>query len=248
MDHSYALAYASLASRHWWWLARRTAVLAHLEQLAGTILNPRILDIGCGDGSLLHVLTRYGDAYGIEPDPAVISRDNPCRDRIRIAAFGPVYDDDSVYDLVLMLDVLEHIEDHYATATRLHDILRPEGHAIITVPALPMLWSMHDVVNQHFRRYSRQSLVHVLTAANFEIVSLRFIFGWTALALIFRRLLARAKTDADAIQQFRVSVPPPWINKLLYNTCRIEEHVFSRARLPVGSSLIAVVKRPQADS
>lgn len=247
MDPTYASTYADLASRHWWWLARRAAVVKHIERIAGGRRLRRILDVGCGDGSLLTVLNDFGDAYGVEPDPHVISPENPSRDRIRIAPFGPDFEDENEYDLVLMLDVLEHIEDDQGTARRLRGLIRPGGHAIITVPALPVLWSMHDVANRHFRRYTRSTLRAVLQGAGFEIRSLGYLFGWTVAPLILRRLIARPTASEASREAYHVSIPPRVVNNLLYGLCRLEQSSVGRLGLPLGSSLVAVAHRPEPD-
>ena len=176
----------------------------------------------------------------------MIAPDNPCRDRIRIVSFGPDFEDEETYDLVLMLDVLEHIKDDRGATRRLFDLLSPGGHAIITVPALPGLWSMHDIVNRHHRRYTKESLGSTLTSSGLKILKMRYMFGWVAAALVFRRLLSPPEdiTEEEPEESsYRVSVPPGPINASLYALCRIEELTIGRVGLPTGSSLIALVGR-----
>lgn len=247
MQAEYAHRYAALATQHWWWLARRKVVVSHVRRLARTARIEHILDVGCGDGSLLSALAEFGDARGVEPDADVIPHDSPFRDRIRVAPFNAEYEDDRTYDLVLMLDVLEHIEDDAGAARRLYDLLRPDGYAIVTVPAFQSLWSMHDVVNRHFRRYVKATLGRVLREAGFEVEVLRYMFGWTAGALLLRRVLSPARDLHEGANGYRVSVPARPVNAVLHGLCRMEEGlVGATVGLPVGSSLLAVLRRVDA--
>jgi SAM-dependent methyltransferase len=141
-------------------------------------------------------------------------------------------------DLVLMLDVLEHIEDHLAAARHVREILAPGGAFVITVPALMGLWSQHDVANWHFRRYTKQSLQDVLTQAGFETESLQYFSGWTIGPMLLRRLATPAKGEAG---DYRVRVPPRPVNAVMYGLSRVEQTVWG-SRLPLGSSLLAIAR------
>jgi hypothetical protein len=111
----------------------------------------------------------------------------------------------------------------------------------VTVPALPWIWSRHDEANQHFRRYRAKDLRAVLQAAGFKVESLRYFFGWTVGPLILRRWLAPA---GAGMADYDVSIPPAAINATLTILSRAEHALSRLVPLPLGSSLLAIARRP----
>src|SRR5262245_30324466 len=109
---AYAQSYRTLWERHWWWRSRESYVLGWLQRLARPTTRPRILDVGCGDGLFFERLEQFGRVEGLEPDASIV-RDPRWRDRIWPVALGSDRDGrvSGPYDLILMLDVLEHIAD-----------------------------------------------------------------------------------------------------------------------------------------
>lgn len=246
MQSDYAQQYEDLWRRHWWWQSRKQFVLAQLRRLRRDRPFPAILDVGCGNGLFFDDLAAFGQVWGIEPDAGLVAADGPYRARIAVRGFDssflPPPEASGGFDLVLMLDVLEHIEDDLAAARHVHTILAPGGRFLLTVPALRMLWSAHDEANRHFRRYSKASLRHVLTAAGFRVQMLRCFFGWTIGPLLLRRAISPGKKDPAA---YHVAVPMNPVNQAMYALSRLEQSTLGRWGLPLGSSLIAVaVKAP----
>jgi SAM-dependent methyltransferase len=243
MDAAYAQGYLDLWRKHWWWQVRHQIVLG----LAGGLLRdrgpspPTILDIGCLGGAAFDDLEALGTVYGLEPDPHLVDCQPRWRHRVRQATFGRDFQDPRSYDLVLMLDVLEHIQDDAGALERLHGALKPGGHAIVTVPALPSLWSRHDEVNHHFRRYRRGPLRRLLHGAGFEVIELRYLFLWTLGLMYLRKLVANGQGT-----QYRVGIPSRPVNAVFRGLCAIERWCFRSMRVgpPLGSSLLAVVQRP----
>jgi len=243
----YARRYRTLWERHWWWRSREAYLLGWLERLrlspSGSDGAPRILDVGCGDGLFFERLERFGRVEGVEPDPGLVT-DPRWRDRITIAPLDPGVLPRDTYDLVLMLDVLEHIADDRAALDEIRSALRPGGHLLLTVPALRMLWSRHDEVNEHFRRYDRRGLTQLLGSAGFEVRDVRYFFAWTVGPLLLRRWLSppggdgRRQLAADAA----ATVPPPPLNRFL-TALSLGDHALGRlVRWPAGSSLFALAR------
>src|SRR5262245_32378792 len=111
MQGTYADQYRDLWTRHWWWRARQHFVLTWLRQVQRGHSFRQILDIGCGDGLLFDELSAFGEVHGIEPDERLLSADGRWRSRIENVSFGPGYSTERRFDLITMLDVVEHIED-----------------------------------------------------------------------------------------------------------------------------------------
>ncbi len=244
MRESYAQQYRSLWQNHWWWQSRQEFVYYWVRRVARGHPCRCILDVGCGDGLFFERLLEIGDTYGIEPDENLLNEDSPFRDRIDVTTFGPDYATNRSFDLVLMLDVLEHINDDRGALARIWSLLNSGGYLILTVPALQFLWSLHDVANCHCRRYTRHSLKRLLTGQNFEIVRLGYYFGWTVGPMLLRRVFAASRRESEGNDDsYRVHIPPRVINSALYWLTLGEQRASRRLGLPIGSSLFAVVRK-----
>ncbi|HEY4328448.1 MAG TPA: methyltransferase domain-containing protein, partial [Phycisphaerae bacterium] len=121
MQSDYARQYENLWLHHWWWQSRKQFVLGHLRRLNAQRPFNQILDIGCGNGLFFDDLSQFGAVQGIEPDPSLV-HDGPHRRQIEIRLFDSTYLPPNPFDLILMLDVLEHIEDHLAAAKHVRAI------------------------------------------------------------------------------------------------------------------------------
>lgn len=244
MQPGYASQYRTLWEHHWWWRSREAHVLECVRRLRKHQPGPaRILDVGCGDGLFFQALSRFGDVEGIEPDASLVN-DPRWRDRIKVARMGEAAIDlpAETYDLILMLDVLEHIADDRQALASLWDAQRPGGRLLITVPALNWLWSGHDVVNDHHRRYDRETLRKVLERSGFRVEWLRYFFFWTVAPLLLRRWLDPAGRRVAADQA--VTIPPAPLNCLLTMASRGEHALGRVVPWPLGSSLLVVAVKP----
>jgi SAM-dependent methyltransferase len=235
----YATRYRTLWERHWWWRSREAFLLGWVERLNRESPRQHILDVGCGDGLYFPRLEKFGQIEGIEPDASLV-QDPRWRARIRIGVLGKDFSPREEYDLVLMLDVLEHIEDERAALRAALAALRPGGHLLLTVPALPWLWSRHDEANEHFRRYTKRSLRQVLSEAGFAIETTRYFFVWTVPPLLLRRWRTPA---GDGVGDYAVTIPPAPINRALELWSRGEHALGRLIPWPLGSSLLAIASQ-----
>jgi SAM-dependent methyltransferase len=142
-----------------------------------------------------------------------------------------------------MLDVLEHIEDAAAALGSLWQLLKPGGHAILTVPALQSLWSVHDMVNRHHRRYDKMGLQRLIEDSGFAVRELRYFFIWPLGLMYLRKLILGTRQRPG--KSYTVRVPSAPLNTLFASLSRAEQRLMRfGVRWPLGSSLLAVVKRP----
>lgn len=247
MQESYSTIYVNLWQHHWWWRARHELIMHTIAQLLQGDDTPparNILDIGCAGGVTFDDLSRYGEVYGVEPDPHLVGSCPQWRERIELTQFGPSYSTSRQYDLVLMLDVLEHMEDDAMALGRVRQLLKPGGQAILTVPALRSLWSVHDVINLHYRRYDKRSLKRLLEDSGFTVRDLRYFFIWPLGLMYLRKLLLGTKQRSG--KSYTVPIPFPPVNRLFVSLSRSEQKLMRFGiRWPLGSSLLAVVKRPR---
>lgn len=241
MDEQYSRSYADTYSGHWWWEARQRNTLEYVSQISRlSATRPRILDVGCGDGLMWDRIEGIGDVEGIEPDAGMIRTDSQWRSRIEVADFVEGRPRATPYDLILMLEVLEHIPDDHAALKRAASLLTDTGRLIVTVPALTWLWSEFDTLSGHHRRYNRRTLRAALENAGLQPRDVRYYYVWPVLPMLLRKLFFRAELGARS--RF-IKAPPAPVNSLLYYGSCVEHWLTRRYYAPVGSSLIAVASK-----
>jgi SAM-dependent methyltransferase len=234
---------AALDENDWWWFVGRRSIIETTlrRRLApAPVDHPRrILDAGCGNGGNMVMLQQFGAVTGVEPSAiAIDAARKRCPDARAI--HGPIPEglpDGERFDLIALLDVLEHIEHSGAALEALRRHLAPGGQFIVTVPAFPFLWSKHDDANHHFRRYTLGSLTRELTDAGFQVdfhthynISL---FPPIAAARVLNKLLSIRDNDVGSLNKGLV-------NSILKRTFSAERHLVSRVQFPFGVSLLVM--------
>ncbi|MDQ2893659.1 MAG: class I SAM-dependent methyltransferase [Pseudomonadota bacterium] len=225
-------------STHWWYRARREILSDYLTRYGDLPKAARILEIGCGTGHNLPMLARFGTVEAIEIDPAARA--------IASERLGePVGDaplptlpgiERGAYDLVAVLDVVEHIEDDVAALVAMKTLLKPGGKILIAVPAHQWLWSAHDVVNHHHRRYSKATLAKAIGDAGLTPVKLSYfnslLFPLAAAARIAGRLTGRDDSDD--------SPPAKPLNALFEKVFGLERYLVGRVPMTPGVSIVTL--------
>src|SRR3954471_3118528 len=229
--------------RHWWYRGRRRVIRAELDRLP--LPRPwRILDAGCGSGRTMDELASYGDVSGVDLSPtAVGAARRRGFDDVRQGSLDALPWPDASFDVATCLDVVEHVADDRHALAELRRITRPDGFLLVTVPAYPSLWSQHDVVNRHYRRYRAGSLRAAAVAAGWHVRHDTH-FNTTLLAPAAAvRLAGRCPHP----ERSDLELTPPCLDGLLEMPLRVEAELLSRGvRLPVGLSLLAVLENPAA--
>lgn len=208
---------------HWWFVARRRLIARLLEDMA--LEDPAILEAGCGTGGNLDLLRRFGRVSAFELDPVA-------RAKAGVPA-GSLPDHipfDGPFDLACLFDVLEHIEEDVPALAALAEI---SEQLVLTVPALPSLWSEHDERHHHHRRYTKDSLARVLGEGGWQVERIGYFNSFLLPAAIAQRAISR-RYEAD-------KTPPAPLNALLTRIFAFERHFLGK--LPIGLSLFAVARR-----
>jgi len=244
VDQKYGEAYRNLFERHWWWRSRTELIIGKLRSLQPATGWKRILDIGCGDALFFDRLAEFGEVEGVEPCAELVNPDSPHRNRVFIGPFDGNFRPGKQYSLILMLDVLEHLQDPVAALRHALNLLAPEGRVIVTVPAFMALWTNHDVLNHHLIRYTKKSFREVAQQAGFRIEEERYLYHWTfpvKLAVRVKETIFRDKPKAP-------QVPLSWANEMLFWLSCVERKTLSTLPMPFGSSLLVVGGKPLTGS
>ena len=234
-----------------WWYTGRRAVLCRFLDLART-LRPlrRIVEIGCGSGGDLAVLADYGEVVAVER-----SRILADRARRRGVAAEVIECDffdlalDTEPDLYCLFDVLEHVEDDHGFVRRVADHTSPGQLLLVSVPAAPFLYSRHDELLHHFRRYTRRGLEEVLEQNGFAVCRSRYflfsVFPLVAVARLQEKLLELIGRAPD---RPRLGSVPGWINRVLESIVRCEARLVDRVRFPIGVWAFVLARRVDPDA
>lgn len=242
MDSSLYQQMRELEDRHWWFVGRRAIVAAQLQS-ARLPSDAKMLDLGCGTGGNLAMLSQFGQVLGVELDEqaAQLARERGVADVIRGKLPDALPLAEGSFDCVTLLDVLEHIADDRATLDAVNRLLAPDGRVLITVPAFAFLWGPHDEVHHHQRRYRAGQLRSLLQAAGFEVTTLSYCNTWLFPVAALVRLIRKCLPKGDAGTE--LALPPTPLNTLLANLFASERHLLRHMKLPFGISLLAVARK-----
>jgi 2-polyprenyl-3-methyl-5-hydroxy-6-metoxy-1,4-benzoquinol methylase len=239
MDRSYGERYARLYREHWWWRAREEFLVRLLDKEVGPGGADHVLDFGCGDGLFLERLARYGEPRGIETDERLLSPGGPWRARIATAPLSTDLSEHGRYGLIVALDVLEHIPDPAPVMAELARRLRPGGLFVATVPAFQQLWTAHDVLNEHQRRYTTDEAAALVRESGLAVSDARYFFVWLAVLKWGVRLKEHLFPSAPRAPEV------PWapLNAFLLGAARLEQMLIRGTRPPFGSSALVIARR-----
>jgi SAM-dependent methyltransferase len=229
---------------HWWYRGRRKVIAALVRRL-GLPPGTEILDAGCGSGRNMVDLARYGTVTGLEIADASVhwARNRGIGEVVQGSITEAPFPDDR-FDFAVCLDVLEHIDDEVHALRELRRVMRPGGTLLVTVPAYQSLWSEHDVINHHKRRYTRKTLSAVAERAGWETARTTYFNGCLLpVAIVHRRLARPAHLVDEPVSDLERT--PERLNSLLEWPLRFEALLIARGlRIPVGLSLAAVFRKP----
>jgi SAM-dependent methyltransferase len=231
---------ADLDERHWWYRARREVLAELIRREARPPANAAILEIGCGTGHNLAMLSEFGHVDGLELDDEARALSEKRLGRAVMSAPLPELADvpKGHYDLIGAFDVIEHIDDDAAALASIAMRLKPGGKFVMAVPAHQWMWSAHDVVNHHKRRYSKPALRRLIEASPLVLVKLGYFNSLLFPLAVVERAASklRGKEDAD------VKLPPAPLNAALEKVFAAERYLVGRLPLPPGLSLFAVAE------
>jgi SAM-dependent methyltransferase len=239
VDSAYLAAHVEEDRQHWYFRGRLAVIRGALRRVLPR-RSLRLLEIGCGTGHVLGGLTDFGEAVGIEANDALLA---VARAAGLDARKGALPDDLSVApgwaDVVLLLDVIEHLDDDDAGLRAARRVLRDDGLLVVTVPAYPWLWSGHDAALGHRRRYVAAGLRRLVEAAGFRVERLTYFNTVLFPVIAGTRLYKRWRGD----DRHDLRRPGPALNSVLERLFALERYVVPTPALPFGTSLFVVARR-----
>ncbi|MFL6771613.1 MAG: class I SAM-dependent methyltransferase [Sphingomicrobium sp.] len=234
---------AELDSRHWWFTARHRILDGIIERIVKPPTDARILELGAGTGHNLAMLSRYGRVEASELDPGArqLATERLGRPVVEAALPDLSMFPAATYDLIALLDVLEHVPDDKGSLAAIKERLKPGGALLLTVPINPWMWSAHDVAHHHHRRYRKREIEALAKGAGYEIELISPFNSLLFPPIAAVRLVGKAtgKDDSDD------AMPSPMVNKVLDLVFGLERGLIGRVPMPFGVSLVAVLRRPR---
>lgn len=230
-----------LEADHWWFVGRRQ-ILRGLLQRVGTPPDAQILEVGCGAGGNVPLLRAFGAVTALEPDDESRAY---ASERLGLAVDTGLLPDGLPYapetfDLVCAFDVVEHVDDDAASVRALARLVKPGGAILTTVPAYQWMWSHHDVLHHHKRRYRLPAYRALYEAAGLTIETATYfntlLFPLAAAQRTAKRLLGDKSAD-DAM-------PPAALNKALASVFSLETPLATGPGLPFGLSIAVIARKP----
>ncbi|HWN08376.1 MAG TPA: class I SAM-dependent methyltransferase [Pyrinomonadaceae bacterium] len=245
-QHTYGIM-RRVEQSHWWFVGRRQIIKSFLDRLvrrlkvdAGTE-NIRILDVGCGTGANLEMLSEFGEAEGVDVSTDALSF---CRARglanVKQGEAERLPFDNESFELVTGLDVVEHLDDDLAGLREMHRVLRPEGRALLFVPAFMFLWGVQDDISNHRRRYTMNELRSVVGKAGFEVERATYVNITFFAPILLGRLLMRVTGFRPASEN---NITIGFLNGVLGKIFGAESLALQHASFPFGVSIICVARK-----
>lgn len=242
MEHTYPILFR-VEQSHWWHIGRRKILAGFVEEICRQVTDrrPRILDVGCGTGANLLMLSKYGDAEGVDvSQDALAFCHERGLDKVRLGAAEELPYEDNTFDLVTAFDVVEHMDDDLAGLREMQRVLRPGGRVLLFVPTFMFLWGLQDDVSNHRRRYRLPQLRRVLEQAGFEIERSTYAnITFFAPILLIRKLMRLTGTKASSENNINVSA----LNGILGRVFGAEGTVLRYLNLPFGVSGLCVARK-----
>jgi SAM-dependent methyltransferase len=220
---------------NWWWgKARMEIVRQCMKGIMSGHMN--ILEIGAGFGDMTSMLSSFGSVKAIEPYSDAVSY---LQKSLKVDAYHGTFEsfaETGRYDLVTCFDALEHIEDDEKALSKMEALLNDEGFLILTVPAYMFLWSRHDEINHHYRRYGRRELVKRLPRSLVVRKASYFNTLLFPMAVLDRLVLARNRKSYSLN-------PNKSINAILYRVFSLEKSILRLTNLPFGVSILLIAQK-----
>jgi SAM-dependent methyltransferase len=242
-QHTYAIM-DRVEDSHWWFVGRRAILESFLKGIIQKFNTPhsslRILDVGCGTGANLEMLSQFGSAEGVDVSDEALEF---CRQKGLIVQKGLAetlpYADET-FDISTALDVIEHLDDDVAGLREMHRVTKSGGYSLVFVPAFMWLWGVQDEISNHRIRYTKTQIVERIEKAGFRVERATYAnFTFFAPILGGRALMKLTGLKPESENNVNISA----LNGLFGSIFSAERFWLKRFGFPFGVSIVVVAKK-----
>jgi SAM-dependent methyltransferase len=217
---------------HWYYAAKFDLLAATVSAFGAR----RIVDVGAGSGVFARLLLERTDCQeAMCVDPAY-ERDHDETVNGKVLRFRRAYEGTN-FDLILLMDVLEHVDDDVALLSDVATSVSPGTPVFITVPAFGFLWSAHDVFLEHRRRYTAKMLIRTMTGAKLTVNRIRYFYLGIFPLVALLRLLTRGR-DPDKGSDLRPT--PVAVGWFLAKVLKAERRLIFPFNRLAGLSVVGI--------
>jgi SAM-dependent methyltransferase len=245
MDQKFYQEYYKL-EREGWWFKARLSILENYCQAIITNPNMKILNVGAATGATSEMLSKYGKVTSLEYDEFCCKflKEKTGIEAINASLTELPFENNS-YDMICAFDVIEHIENDNKAVEEIYRVLKPKGKYFITVPAFQSLWSNHDIVNHHFRRYKKKQLNKLIESRNLKIDHSTYFNFWLFIPISMTRFILnnipRKKDSNSSGSDNEILQSSNIINRILYRIFHSEKFLLRiNIKFPFGISILTI--------
>lgn len=235
---------ADAEARHFWFRGFRRFVTPLLKRAVEGRNAPRLLDCGCGTGSNIALIGRYGRAFGFDYTFSGLQAGRRAgRSGLVQATAASMPYADATFDVVTAFDLLQVLPDavEAAAIAEMARVLKPGGALVVNVAAMRVLHGHHALLSEEARRYTRAELATKLAAAGFAIASITYTNATLFPVMLAVRAAQRLRGAEAKVAD--IAIPPAPINALLSALLALEAHVVEHIAMPVGSSILCLARK-----
>ena len=242
-QHTYAIM-DRVEDKHWWFVGRRAILESFMRGIVAKVGSQmssiRILDVGCGTGANLEMLSQFGEAEGVDvsDDALEFCRGKGLNVQKGLAEKLPY--EDGAFDVTTALDVVEHLDDDIAGLTEMFRVTKSGGYSLIFVPAFMWLWGVQDDISHHRIRYTKSQIIERLGKAGYSIERATYA-NWTFFAPILagRTLMKLTGIKPESENNVNVSA----LNGVFGRLFSSERFWLKNFNFPFGVSIVVVAKK-----
>jgi SAM-dependent methyltransferase len=250
MNKSYYQEYFELERNHWWFKVRGKIILLLIDNDFGkkSKENIKILNVGAATGKTSENLSKYGDVTSLEfdNDCCVFAKNELGLEIINGSILELPFANNS-FDMVCAFDVIEHVENDFLAIAEMKRVCKDGGLITVTVPAFMSLWSHHDVVNEHYRRYTQKNLRNLFiqndlsqhTSTYFNTILFIPIYTFRLITKLIPKSWIRSGAGSDAT----IANQNGFVNILMEKIFSIELYFLKFLKFPFGVSIYLSSKK-----
>ena len=248
MNKDYYSEYFQFERNHWWFRIRERIIISQLQKVTVDSNDLKILNIGVATGRSTEALSPFGEVTSLEYDKdcCAFLKEELGFEVINGSITELPFNLES-FDLVCAFDVIEHVENHDLAVKEMERVCKKNGIIFITVPAFMSLWSHHDIINQHFRRYKSNSLLSLFNLSSLQLIHKTYFNTFLFIPIIifrtFSRIVPQKMLRRNSGSDFNIKGQTKILNTILERIFRLEIALLKLFQFPFGVSLLGIWKK-----